>query len=178
MDIDELEKIVLLGLYDFRIEGGFKSLNYFFNDQNMITRHQSKLIFNHLDEKGFVKGRVNSSGYIAEITFKGIKYVEEYLLRYRTYNTIDKFSESEKSDVLLKLDDLLVRIKKIELGQQIIHDSFEDEINELKVLINILGKKNWKQLLLGKLVDTGLGSVTAPISEILIDLYKDNKLIS
>lgn len=266
MDIEELEKIVLLGLYEFRIEGGFKSLNSFFSPDLMINRHQSKLIFNQLNEQGLVKGRANSSGYVAEITLLGIKYVEEKYMNADTYdakpklkmkdkydlilknlyyekddyhidvrnlipsylnitsnesdeigkelkkkglvnlsisktgtylsitalgkeyvednlldsffyNPFDKFSETEKSELSTKLDELLERIKKLELGQQVTYDDFEAEFKELKVLMNVLGKKDWKQLLYGKLVDAGLGAISSKVLDITINVFKGENLL-
>lgn len=73
-----------------------------------------------------------------------------------TYNPDkeDQFSTQEESDVHNKLNDIIDRLNKQGLGQQIIFN----EIEELKYHFN-LGKKNWFQLFKGKLVDLSLEKV-------------------
>jgi len=66
----------------------------------------------------------------------------------------DQFSTQEESEVHNKLNDILDRLNKQGLGQEIIFN----EIEELKYHFN-LGKKNWFQLFKGKLVDLSLEKV-------------------
>lgn len=132
MDIEQLQRIVLMGLYEHRINGGFKSLNSFFKQEDGFTRHQSKLIFDNLLDKDLIKGRVNSSGHIAEITFQGIKYVEENYLK-KSFKTMPDMilKMREKYDIILKklyfensskyfeIDELLSPYEKIDLDSAI-----------------------------------------------------------
>lgn len=57
------------------------------------------------------------------------------------YNPKDRIDSDEQEILTAKLDELLVRLKKLELGQQIICDDVVAEIQELKKLSNILGNR-------------------------------------
>lgn len=176
MDIDQLQKTVLLGLYEHRINGGFITLNSFFKAEDGFNRHQSKLIFDSLSEKGLIKGRVNSSGHIAEITFEGIKYVETNIFK-EDYKTYDLFTEKERNVIIDKLDDLAHRISKMELGQQVIYDDIVNELQSLKETLKVLNKKDWKSFFKGKMVDLGLGEIYDSAKDVVIEVFKDTKLL-
>ncbi|NOR28051.1 MAG: hypothetical protein GQ540_05940 [Lutibacter sp.] len=60
----------------------------------------------------------------------------------------DKFEIQEQVELHTKLNDIIERLIKLDYGQEIIFN----EIDELKEHFN-LGKKNWFQLLKGKLFD-------------------------
>ena len=60
----------------------------------------------------------------------------------------DEFSSEQKSDLQSTLNDIKSKLSELGFGQQIIFD----ELDELKEHLN-LGKKNWFQLLKGKLFD-------------------------
>lgn len=66
----------------------------------------------------------------------------------------DSFSSEEESVLHNKLNDILDKLEKQGYGQEIIFN----EIEELKNHFN-LGKKNWFQLLKGKVVDLALKKV-------------------
>jgi hypothetical protein len=61
------------------------------------------------------------------------------------------FTEAEKEDINSNIDKVLSRLNELQLGQEIVYN----EIDELRNLL-MLEKKNWRQLLKGKLVDLGL----------------------
>ena len=66
----------------------------------------------------------------------------------------DKFSNAEESELHNKLNDILEKLEKQGFGQQIIFDEIEDLKNHFN-----LGKKNWFQLLKGKVVDLTLKKI-------------------
>lgn len=68
--------------------------------------------------------------------------------------TDDQFSNEEESELHNKLNDILDKLKKQGFGQQIIFEEIEDLKNHFN-----LGKKNWFQLLKGKVVDLTLKKV-------------------
>jgi hypothetical protein len=76
--------------------------------------------------------------------------------RFYTYEpkSKDKFSVSEESELHNKLNDILTKLDKQGFGQQIIFEEIEDLKNHFN-----LGKKNWFQLLKGKVVDLTLKKV-------------------
>jgi hypothetical protein len=76
----------------------------------------------------------------------------------------DEFSTQERVDLHNKLNIIADKLEEMGLGQEIIFD----EIDSLKENFN-LGKKNWFQLLKGKLIDLGIKHILEVA--ILKDLY-------
>lgn len=60
----------------------------------------------------------------------------------------EQFTTEEESELHLKLNDILEKLEKQGFGQQIIFEEIEDLKNHFN-----LGKKNWFQLLKGKVID-------------------------
>lgn len=76
--------------------------------------------------------------------------------RFYTYEpkAEDEFSTEQESELHNKLNDILEKLEKQGIGQQIIFEEIEDLKNHFN-----LGKKNWFQLLKGKVVDLTLKKV-------------------
>lgn len=67
------------------------------------------------------------------------------------------FSNKEVEELEQKIDDLELELDKLSIGQEIIFV----ELEEIKELVKILNKKNWRQTLTGKLVDLGFNNVAS-----------------
>ena len=119
-----------------------------------------------LERNGYVEIRP-SRQIVAKLTLDGKMYVENRKKR----ETIDysKISDSQKA-IDEKIDEVLNELNKLGLGQEILFD----ELNELKVLYSKLSKKNWGQLLKGKIVDLGLSQVVN--NDVLGKIYEEKKL--
>lgn len=80
----------------------------------------------------------------------------DQISRFYTYEpkSDDEFSVDEESKLHNKLNDILEKLEKQGFGQQIIFEEIEDLKNHFN-----LGKKNWFQLLKGKVVDLTLKKV-------------------
>jgi predicted RNA-binding protein with EMAP domain len=76
--------------------------------------------------------------------------------RYYSYEpkSDDEFSTEQEADLHNKLNNILEKLEKQGFGQQIIFEEIEDLKNHFN-----LGKKNWFQLLKGKVVDLTLKKV-------------------
>jgi len=66
----------------------------------------------------------------------------------------DKFTPEEESELQCKLNEIVERLEKLGFGQEIIFDEIESLKNHFD-----LGKKNWFQLLKGKLIDLTIEAV-------------------
>lgn len=100
-----------------------------------------------VDSQGYLGGSVN-----AKLTIEGISWVEDMEeIHKENYNDIQfDFQEMSK-----KLDDIVENLNKANIGNEILFD----ELQELKELYKTLNKKNWGQLLKGKLLDAVLSKV-------------------
>jgi len=89
---------------------------------------------------------------MARITSKGAMYVEEMGIPHKESYEDIAYDEMEMRD---RVDEVLERLNTMGLGQEILFN----ELQELKEMYGKLNKKNWGQLLKGKLVDLALGKV-------------------
>ena len=78
----------------------------------------------------------------------------------------DEFSSEQKSELHNSLNEIKDKLTELGFGQQIIFD----ELDELKEHLN-LGKKNWFQLLKGKLFDLTVGKALE--ETIIKEIYKN-----
>lgn len=78
-----------------------------------------------------------------------IELLNWYISESKSYNSADYFSKLEISKFNNKLNDLEKEITKLGFGQEIIFD----EIQELNELLKNLKKKNWSEILKGKLIN-------------------------
>ncbi len=105
-----------------------------------------------LENKGYVQS--NNIGQIADaqLTMNGKLYIEE---KRKTIKPNYQLISEDKKTIELKLDELFKKLEELGFGQQIIFD----ELDELRDLFSTLNKKNWGELLKGKIVDLGLSQV-------------------
>ena len=83
-----------------------------------------------------------------------LKYMPSEVESFSASQTQEDFSEEEKIKINKKIDEVLSKLQELQVGQEVIFN----EIEELRGLLS-LDKKNWKQVLKGKLVDLGLGKI-------------------
>lgn len=131
-----------------------------------------------LESKGYVNVSYSKSNSAVSITSLGREYVEDNIFQEIKYEPSDMISKEEQREFSKKLDEVIERLKNLELGQQIIYDDIIEDINDLKSLLNVLGKKDWKQLFLGKLFDAGLGTIADNVYQAVVDTFKDQNLLN
>jgi hypothetical protein len=142
-----------------------------------LKRKKDKLIFLNILRKEIEKEKLehektcstqncsiskekNTGIFVVDQEIEEISQSYEYQPKYE-----DEFSSEQKSDLQSTLNDIKSKLSELGFGQQIIFD----ELDELKEHLN-LGKKNWFQLLKGKLFDL---SVSKVLEETVIkDIYE------
>ena len=87
--------------------------------------------------------------FVIDQEIEEISQSYEYQAKYT-----DEFSSEQKSELHNSLNEIKEKLSKLGFGQQIIFD----ELDELKEHLN-LGKKNWFQLLKGKLFDLTVNKI-------------------
>jgi hypothetical protein len=86
----------------------------------------------------------------------------------------DLFTPEEKEDFSEKLNIVLSELQNLEAAQKFVYEEVMVELEELKRLF-FVGKKNWKQLLVGKSVDMIAGGIISEtISKKIIEKFVDN----
>ncbi|HMK25250.1 MAG TPA: hypothetical protein VK483_04405 [Chitinophagaceae bacterium] len=92
------------------------------------------------------------------IRFPGIKKLLELQAKENKTTDTDKFTADETVTLNNRIDQLLKDLESLKVGQEIIWTDMMEEISELKNLY-FLSKKNWRQLLTGKLSEMVIGGV-------------------
>jgi hypothetical protein len=103
----------------------------------------------------------------SELIFKPfVNLVVEVLEESKTDNLDNYFSKKEVKETEDKIDKIIEELVKLSLGQEVIYE----ELQDLKEQLKVLNKKNWLQLLKGKLVDIGIAEGSL---EIIKFIYKN-----
>jgi len=177
LKMKEKYDLILKKLYYKKTSGFFEVIDLL-KPYEDISLDEAIDIGQALEHKRYVKTSFSKSNAAVSISASGKEYVEEYLMKIYEYAPNDLFSENEKDIIIEKLDELLARINTLEVGHQVIYDDFEVEFKSLKETLNVLGKKDWKSLLTGKLVDAGLGEVAEEVFKLVTDVFTNEKLLS
>ncbi len=86
--------------------------------------------------------------------------------------TKDEFNESDVLRYKTGIDEILMKLNNLEIGQQLTYDDFKDEFEEMKSLF-YMPKKSWKQMLAGKLVEmVASGVISETVSKSIVESFK------
>jgi hypothetical protein len=145
-------ELILDKLYDL-YDNSYHSISTIL-EGNGITqkRHgEDRELLKMLEDSGLVSA-MHMRDSAGQLTLKGKLYVEEKRKSHtENYNDINK-SQDEINE---RVDEIIEKLTKLGYGQEIIFD----EIQELKELYTKLNKKNWAQIVKGKIIDLGLSKL-------------------
>lgn len=84
--------------------------------------------------------------------------------------TTDDFNQADVLRFKTRIDDIIEKLNKLELGQQITYDDFSDEFEEMKSYF-YMNKKSWQQMLAGKLVEmVSAGVISETVSKEIVQV--------
>lgn len=167
---------ILKELYDRKFDGNNYDLEKL-NEELSINRDEALQIGKSLSDSGLIKIIATKDGVHRKIFPLGIEFIEEEKFIETTYSPNDPFNTDEKIKVIRRLDEFGYRLSKIEKGQEVIYDDISEQIDELKELINVLGKKDWSQAMKGKLIDAGYGALVSKAGDLLLEIFKKQDLL-
>lgn len=132
--------------------------NLFFSVYNIFELNNYEYSYEEVNE---ISGILVKKGYALSIdsysndeklriTVKGSLYIERKLTSKQSNNKKSKDPELNKI-----LNDLVEKLDTLGLGQEVIFN----EIEELRNLIGVINKKNWTELLKGKIFDLALSQI-------------------
>ncbi len=117
-----------------------------------IKRYGEEREFAKLLEKYGYVNLLHTRTVSAQLTTEGKIYVENK--RKAKQTDYEKISSS-KEEINNKINEIIETLSKLGFGQEILFE----ELEELKDLYGKINKKNWGQLLKGKLIDLGLAQI-------------------
>lgn len=150
---DEILELLLEKLYDLYDDNIYPILPILEGNGIKLKKRREEFEFvKILENYGYIQSSNIGKQADAQLTLEGKRYVEER--RKHTQPNYESIS-GDKDTIDSKIDELMKKLEKLGFGQQIIFD----ELEELRDLYSTLDKKNWGQLVKGKIVDLGLSQV-------------------
>ena len=121
------------------------------NGIKLSHRGEDREFAKTLEQNGYID-TIKAKDILVKINMKGKIYIEgKRVIKKEDYNTIS----SDYIEITKKVDEIITHLTKLGFGQEIIFE----EIEELKDLYKKLNKKNWGQVLKGKLIDLSLSKL-------------------
>nr|WP_319997556.1 hypothetical protein [uncultured Draconibacterium sp.] len=149
---EEIMELLLDKLYDLYDNSYYPVEAILEGNGIELSRHgEDRQIVNRLCDLGLVNS-TKTRFVDAQLTLDGKIYVEDK--RNQVQVSYEGISNS-KEEISDKIDELKEELNKLGLGQEILFEELED----LKELYGQINKKNWGQLLKGKLIDLGLAQI-------------------
>lgn len=146
---EEKLDFVLNKLYDLYDDSSYPiKLLLTGNGVPLATAYEDRELASFLEQSGYIGQSNGPAGISAQLTVQGRLYVEGK--RKATRENYDDIKMSPE-ELAGKIDHIIHELNKQGLGQEIIFN----EIEELKELYTQLNKKNWGQIVKGKLFDIG-----------------------
>lgn len=150
---EDILNLILEKLYDLYDDTNYAILPILEGNGIELKRRREEFEYvKLLEQNGYIQSNNIGNQADAQLTINGKLYIEEK--RKSTEPNYQSISDNNEI-IEQKFDELFTKLKKLGFGQQIIFD----ELDELRKLYSTLNKKNWGQLVKGKIVDLGLSQI-------------------
>lgn len=172
INLKERAKYSTEEILDLILEKLYELYDDYYHSIGMILEGNGIIPKRHGEDREYIKILENQDlvkvvytrNITAQLTTEGKIYVENM----KKIESTDYSQVSDtQTEINNKINDIINQLNKLGLGQEIIFD----ELSEMKDLYGKLDKKNWGQLLKGKLIDLGLSQVVN--KEVLNLIYKE-----
>ncbi len=143
-------ELILEKLYDLYDDNYYPILDIIrFNGLELKRMHEERELAKMLENLGYIEVSVSTC---CRLTSQGAMYIEEKRMAYiENYDDIIQDQKIMSS----RIDEIIEKLTSLGYGQEILFE----EIEELKGMYGKMTKKNWGQLVKGKLFDLALGKV-------------------
>lgn len=126
--------------------------------------NEDREVAKELENMGFLEIAQGMGEIHVRLTLPGMRIVEQNRKPIKvSYEDI----KETPSEISAKIDHIIEKLESLGVGQQIIYD----ELEELKELYTTLSKKNWGEVLKGKLLNMGLEKVLT--KDMIQSIYED-----
>lgn len=144
------------------------------NGVPLKSEKEVRELANDLLDEGYIDYPRSKDAPRAQINAKGRKKVEGSRKgQSQTYENVSEDGEELKR----RIDEVLERVKMLELGQQAIYDDLDAELQKMKERIDQLDKTDWAQLLKAKLFDLTISAViTSEMAQEIFQAITDQTL--
>jgi len=149
---EQVLELILDKLYDL-YDNNYHSVRFILHGNGIVPKRDSeeKELIRVLEEDGYIDAMFTRDP-TARLTIEGKMHVEE---KRKTFKENYDDIHLGKEEMDNRIDEIIEQLTKLGCGQQIIFE----EIEELKTLYTTLNKKNWGQVVKGKLLDLALAKL-------------------
>ena len=148
------KKDFILSMLLIAFGDNFYKISIILDLNNILYRQDEPVeLAQDLFNRNYVIIKQNYNSDYVKLSVKGASYIERKLASQKNKKRKTEKKQDENFDK--KLDEVLVKLAKLGLGQEIIFE----EIEELRSLNKKLSKKSLKQILKGKLFDLTLSEL-------------------
>lgn len=150
---DEILELIVEKLYELYDDNIYPILPILEGNGIVLKKRREEYEYvTILEQNGYVISNNIAKQADAQLTVQGKMYVENK--RKQSKPNYDAISD-DKEYIDTKINELIQQLQKLGYGQEIIFN----ELEELKDLYIQLNKKNWGELVKGKIIDLGLQQV-------------------
>jgi hypothetical protein len=155
MELSRKLRLLLLALYEYKYNGKLYELGEIFSTNGIpICLEEIQEIAKTLTEDGLIRTMSIGDTLYSQITVDGVEYLDENnFFTGGNYLPQDRIKPLERELLCNKLDLLQAQLQESRLGKIVPQVTLALEVEELKVLLNILGRHSWIQILKGKLFE-------------------------
>lgn len=148
LNFDNPSEIIYLILQKLKVlkNGECFRIDLILDGNGIELKNGVQELFEYMDELKKKKWVDFEDKFLGRITINGEIYLEK---QYKVFNKKESIAVSKKIDSIIK------KLDELGLGQEFLFN----ELEELKGLYLKLNKKNWSQILKGKLLEMSLGKV-------------------
>jgi hypothetical protein len=166
MELTVKIRILLLALYEHKYNGKLYELGEILaNNGIKVNPKEMEGICEMLSSEGLLKILSIRKTIYGQITVDGVEFLEENnFFGGSSYRPQDKIKPLEWELMHNRIDEMQRSLLKSRLATMIDAGLLALEMEELKALQNVLGRRNWLQILKGKLFELSKGQIN--ISEI------------
>ena len=174
MELDFKKRFLLLALCEKKYDGKFYDAAGLFSTNKIdVSPAELKDALDLLGSEHLVKTFFISDRYLVQITVDGVEFLEENsFFDERNEAVRDRMKPLQREILRHQLDDFTLRVCQSDLGKQLDHEQFVKEIEELKALLNILGRKHWMQILKGKFYEFCDGNMPLRRLKKILDAFE------
>lgn len=150
---EEILDLIIYKLYDLYDDNSYPLSKILTGNGIVLKRNYEHMEYaNILEQNGYINSNQYGGESYVQLSVQGKLYVEEKRKAYlEDYNSIN----NNAKDISDKVDEIITTLRDMGLGQEILFN----EIEELKELYTTLNKKNWAQVVKGKIVDLSLSQI-------------------
>lgn len=170
-------RLLLLALYEHKYNGKLYKLGDIFGKNGIkISQIEIEEIAKTLSEDDLIKTLTVEETIYGQITVDGVEFLEENnFFSSSSYLPQDRIKPLDRELMRNKLNKLHTTLLDSKLGNIVPKEILEKEMEELKALLNILGKHSWLQILKGKLIEMGEGQLNAQAIDQLLEIIEEKQ---